>query len=162
MSIDVRRFGVGQRRPHGPEGSRRLEGVTIHGDVRGAITELAFGRDARLEPHESPNSAWFCVIEGGGWVLVGQEHRRVASGDAVAWPADVLHAAWTDHVPMRAILVELAGPDDAAARGVIEGRARLLGRGAVRMVDRGEGALAPVERSPEELAGRPNPEGEPR
>lgn len=161
MPVDVRRFGVGQRRPHGPEGSRRLEGVTIHGDARGAITELAFGRDARLEPHESPNSAWFCVIEGGGWVLVGQEHRRVAPGDAVSWPADVLHAAWTDHSHMRAILVELAGPDDAAMRGVIEGRARLLGPGEVRVVERGEGALAPVERSADELASAVRREGEP-
>ena len=135
--------------------------MAVHSDARGAITELAFGRDARLEPHDSPNSAWFCVIEGGGWVLVGQEHRRVAPGDAVAWPADVLHAAWTDHVPMRVILVELAGPDDAAMRGVVEGRARLLGPGDARTVDRGTGSLASVDRSPDELAGRSPREGEP-
>ena len=161
MPIDVRRFGVGQRRPQGPAGSRRVEGVIVHSDARGAITELAFGRDARLEPHESPSSAWLCVIEGGGWVLVGQEHRRVAPGDAVAWPANVLHAAWTDHVPMRAILVELAGPDDAGVRGILEGRARLLGAGGARQAERGEGSLAPVERGRDELAEPGKREGEP-
>jgi hypothetical protein len=62
---------------------------------------------------------------------------------------------------MRAILVELAGPDDAAVRGIIEGRARLPGPGEVRVVARGEGALAPVERSAQELASRTNLEGEP-
>ena len=143
MPIDVRRFGVGHRQPQGPEGSRGLQGAVIHSDARGTISELAFGRDARLEPHESPNSAWFCVIEGGGWVLVGEEHRRVAPGDAVSWPADLVHAAWTDHSHMRAILVELAGPDDAALRGILEGRARLIGPGQQRLIDRGEGGLAP-------------------
>lgn len=143
MPLDIRRFGVGQRRPHGPDGSRNLQGVTVHSDARGAIIELAFGRDARLEPHESPSSAWFCVIEGGGWVLVGQEHRRVSAGDAVSWPADVLHAAWTDHAQMRAILVELTGADDTHLRGILEGRARLVGPGKARPGDRGEGSLAP-------------------
>jgi len=98
-----------------------VEGVTIHSDARGAITELAFARGARLEPHQSRDSAWLCVVEGVGWVLVGDDHRQVAPGDAVIWPAGVVHAAWTDHAPMRAILVDLAGPDDAAWRGILDG-----------------------------------------
>lgn len=130
----------------------------MHSDARGTITELAFGRDAHLAPHESPSSAWLCVIEGGGWVLVGEAHRRVSAGDVVTWPANVVHAAWTDHAHMRAILVELAGADDADLRGMVEGRARLLGPGEGGRADRGIGSLAPRVVEPGSDANR---EGEP-
>ena len=53
------------------------------------------------------------MIEGGGWTLVGDERIRVAAGEAIVWPADVVHAAWTDYSNMRAIVVEFAGADDA-------------------------------------------------
>ena len=142
MPIDVRRFGVGHRRPQGPEGSVGVDGQVVYGDGRGVISELAFARNARLEPHESPNSTWLLVIEGGGWVQVGEERRRVAAGEAVAWPAGIVHAAWTEQSHMRAVQVELSGPDDAAVRGVLEGRARLIGPGEGRVVDRGTGRLA--------------------
>jgi len=158
VPIEVRRFGVGNRRPEGPAGSRRVEGQVIHGDARGAISELSFARDALLETHESPNSAWFCVIEGGGWVLVGDERQRVASGEAVVWPANVIHGAWTEHSHMRAILVELAGTDDAALRGIIEGRALVLGPGEVGAIGRGDGRLVGPAREPPPSGDR---EGEP-
>jgi quercetin dioxygenase-like cupin family protein len=158
LPIDVRRFGVGHRRPQGPEGTRGVEGVVLHADARGAISELAFARGARLESHQGPNAAWLCVIEGGGWVQVGEEARRVAAGEAVAWPADVPHAAWTDQVPMRALLVELTGADDAWARGILEGRSRLVGPGQGRAADRGEGQLAPKPVDPADFVTR---EGEP-
>lgn len=158
MPVVVTRFGVGQRRPQGPDGSSGVEGVTIHGDARGTITELAFARGARLEPHESPDSAWLCVVEGGGWVLVGADHRRVAAGDAVTWPAGVVHAAWTDHSPMRALLVELSGPDDAALRGILAGSARLVGSSRPLRAEPGEGGLAPRDVP----IGPANRQGEPR
>ena len=41
--------------------------------ARGVIAELAFARGARIEPHANPNTTWFIVIEGGGWVGVGDE-----------------------------------------------------------------------------------------
>lgn len=129
----------------------------VHSDARGAISELAFVAGARLEPHESPNEAWLCVIEGGGWVLVGEEARRVAAGEAVTLPANVIHAAWTDHAPMRALLVELTGADDAWARGILEGRVRVLGPGEAHPARRGVGQLAPRSVNPDD-AGR---EGEP-
>ena len=157
MPIDATRFGVGHRRAHGPAGSRGVEGQVIHGDARGTITELAFGRGARLEPHDSPNSAWLCVIEGGGWVGVGDERIRVAAGEAVAWPAGAVRAAWTEQSTLRAVLVELAGPDDAAVRGILEVQARPVGSGGLRQLGRGEGSLAPSE-PPSAAADR---EGEP-
>jgi len=107
VPIEVRRFGIGHRRPEGPPGTVGVTGGAIHSDERGFIGELAFGRGARIEPHTSPNTIWFIVIEGGGWVGVGDERTRVAAGEAVLWPPDLLHSAWTEHSEMRAIVIEL-------------------------------------------------------
>jgi hypothetical protein len=120
------------------------------------ISELAFGRNGRIEPHSNPNTTWFIVIEGGGWVVVDGEPLRVAAGEAVLWPPDVPHGAWADHGPMRAFVVELAGPDDTSFRGILEGRALEIGSGA-RVVSRGEGTFSGPDHPP-----RPDPEaGEP-
>lgn len=145
MPIEVRRFGVGHRRPDGPPGSEGLTGQVIHNDGRGIVAELAFSRGGRIEPHSNPNTSYFIVIEGGGWTQVAEERIRVAAGEAVVWPADVLHGAWTDHTNMRAFVVEFAGRDDAAVRGILEGVARELGPGEER-VSKAEGSLAPRDR----------------
>ena len=126
MPIEVRRFGVGNRRPGGPRGSEGVSGQVIHSD----------------EPHSTPNTTWFIVIEGGGWTLVGDERLRVAAGEAVLWPPDEIHGAWTDYSHMRAIVVEFSGPDDSAVRGILAGSARELLPGEPH-AERGEGALAP-------------------
>ncbi len=120
MPIEIRRFGVGHRRPDGPPGTVGVTGQLIHADGRGVIAELAFGRRASVPAHSNVNSAWFLVLEGGGFVRVGDEQARVAAGEAVEWPAGVPHAAWTDLSEMRAIVVELAGADDAFLRGIID------------------------------------------
>ena len=108
------------------------------------------------------------MIEGGGWVGVGDERTRVQAGEAVVWPPDVLHAAWTDGTPMRAIVVEFAAPQ-LALPDVIEGEAVRIGPGEPasggsgvgrRRAPRGEGRLAP--RRAEPAAEGDNPEGEPR
>jgi quercetin dioxygenase-like cupin family protein len=145
VPIEVRRFGVGHRRPDGPPGSEGLTGQVIHGDARGSVAELAFSRGGRIEPHSNPNTTYFIVIEGGGWTLVGDERIRVAAGEAVVWPADVPHAAWTDYSHMRALVVEFSGADDAAARGILEGAALALAPGAAP-VSPGEGRLVPPDR----------------
>jgi quercetin dioxygenase-like cupin family protein len=139
MPIEIRRFGVGNRRPDGPIGSVGLTGQVIASDARGNISELAFARNARIEPHASPNMIWFIVFEGGGWVAVGDEYTRVAAGEAALWPADIPHAAWTEHSEMRAILVELAGSDDA----IMIGQARVataddlpIGKGVGQLAER--------------------------
>ena len=139
MPIEIRRFGVGHRRPDGPIGSVGLTGQVIHSDGRGTVSELAFARNARIEPHASPNTTYFIVIEGGGWVGVGDERTRIAAGEAAVWPADILHAAWTEHSEMRAFVVEFMWADD---RDTVIGRARAVGRGD-RPVARGAGQLAP-------------------
>ena len=139
MPIEIRRFGVGHRRPDGPPGSVGLAGQVLHSDGRGLISELAFARAARIEPHSSPNMTWFIVVEGGGWVGVGDERTRIAAGEAALWPADIVHSAWTEHSEMRAFVVEFTGADDA---GTLPGQARELTPGADSPAERGVGALA--------------------
>jgi quercetin dioxygenase-like cupin family protein len=154
--MEIRRFGVGNRRPEGPIGSEGIEGQVIHSDARGVIAELAFRKGGRIEPHDNPNTTWFVVIEGGGYVQVGEEQRRVAAGEAVLWPAGVTHGAWTEHGPMRAFVVEFAGSDDSHLRGILDGIARRLGPGEAGKATKGEGRLAP-RNSPEPI----DREGEP-
>src|SRR4051794_10175373 len=127
--MEIVRFGVGHRRPDGPPGTTGVSGQVIHSDARGVVSELAFARRASVEAHSNPNTTWFVVIEGGGYVQVGEDRARVAAGEAVLWPAGVDHAAWTEHGEMRAFVIEFAGADDSAAGGpgILPGRAvRLL------------------------------------
>jgi quercetin dioxygenase-like cupin family protein len=138
MPIEIRRFGVGHRRPEGPAGSVGLTGQVIHADGRGNISELAFARNGRIEPHTSPNTTWLIVVEGGGWVAVGEEYTRIAAGEAVLWPADIPHGAWTEHSQMRAFLVEFIGSEDA-----IVGTAATAHTDADLPIGRGVGQLAP-------------------
>jgi quercetin dioxygenase-like cupin family protein len=146
MPIEVRRFGVGHRRPDGPAGSEGLAGQVIHSDGRGVVAELAFSRGGRIEPHSNPNTTYLVVIEGGGWTQVGDERIRVSAGEAVVWPAGIPHGAWTDYSQMRAIVVEFAGGDDAALREILEGVARELPAGTA--VAPAEGYLSPPDRPP--------------
>jgi quercetin dioxygenase-like cupin family protein len=138
--MEIRRFGVGHRRPDGPARTSGVAGGVIHADARGTISEVAFARGGRMEPHTNPNESWFVVIEGGGWVRVGGDVARIAAGEAVCWPAGVDHAAWAEASEMRAILVELAGHgagevhliDDAVAHR------RVGGEGAIEAGAQGE------------------------
>ncbi len=141
MPIEIRRFGVGHRRPDGPPGTTGVTGQVIHSDARGVITELAFARAARVEPHINPNTSWLVVIEGGGWVGVGDERARIAAGEAALMPADVPYAAWTEHSQMRAFVIEFAGADDRAMRGILDGVARPVEPGSTGEVARADGAL---------------------
>ncbi len=124
MPVELRRFGVGHRRPDGPPGTRGIEAQVIEGGQLGVIAELAFDRHARITPHSNPNWTCFLVIEGGGWVGVGEERTRVQAGEAAVWPPDVIHAAWTDGTPMRAIVVELFARRVAPAAGARGDRGR--------------------------------------
>jgi mannose-6-phosphate isomerase-like protein (cupin superfamily) len=127
-----------------------VTGQIIHSDARGHVSELLLGRRAVIPPHTNPNTVWFIVFSGGGFVQVGDERTRVSAGEAILWPAEVYHGAYTEETEMRAIVVELAGADDAWARGILEGRARpALGAGAP-LLERGVGQLAEKEPDPRE------------
>src|SRR4051812_20103271 len=155
MPIEIRRFGVGHRRPDGPPGSIGLTGQVIHADARGTVSELAFARGARIEPHSNPNTTYLIVVEGGGWVGVDGERTRIAAGEAAVWPADIIHSAWTEHSEMRAFVVEFNGADD---RDIVTGSARDVPSGEGEALAAASGALAP--RPPRSTGGDPN-EGEP-
>jgi quercetin dioxygenase-like cupin family protein len=118
--VEIRRFGPGHRRPEGPPGTTGLTGQVIHADERGVVSELAFSRHGVIAPHSNPKLTLFVVISGGGFVQVGDERLRVNHGEAVVWPADVPHGAYTDGSEMRAIVIELP---EAADPRLLEGRA---------------------------------------
>ena len=124
MPIEVRRFGVGHRRPDGPSGTVGIEGQVIVSGATGVIAELAFGRRAHIVPHANPNPTWFLVIEGGGFVRSGEVRARVAAGEAVLWEPGEVHAAWTELSEMRVIVVDFGTADPATIAGLLEGRAR--------------------------------------
>lgn len=157
--MEIRRFGFGHRRPDGPTGSRGVNAAAIHGDARGSVTELAFGRKAHLELHINSSTTLFIVIEGGGFVRVGDETERVFAGEAILWPAGIPHGASTDLSEMRAIVVGLPAVDDAAGGGIHEGSALAIGPGAVSTQGgKADGGLAPDGRP---AAGYDRAEGEP-
>ena len=137
--MDIRRFGVGHRRPDGPPGTRGVEGQPIHVDARGLIAEMALRPHAVVPPHTNPNLTYFVVVEGGGFVRVGGETARISAGEAVVWPPDVIHAAWTELTPMRAIVVEFAVPLAPGSTLVLEAETVELSVGQAQV----DGALAP-------------------
>jgi quercetin dioxygenase-like cupin family protein len=148
--VEIRRFGPGYRRAEGPPGTQGVAGQVILHDERAVVSELAFGRYAMITPHaNAANTALFIVISGAGFVQVGDERSRVNHGEAVVWPAGVLHGAYTDGTEMRAIVVELTG--DEADRAVIAAEESTLAEEDQRTDEPGapspaEGSLA--ERTP--------------
>jgi quercetin dioxygenase-like cupin family protein len=125
--VEIRRFGIGQRRPDGPPGTHNVHGALIDSGPHGVVAELALARHATIEMHSNPNTTWFVVIEGGGFVTVGSERARVFAGEAVQWPAGVPHGASTELSEMRAIVVEFPVADLALGPGAAIVDARALG-----------------------------------
>ena len=71
-----------------------------------------------VAPHANPNTSLFVVISGGGYVQVGDERTRVNHGEAVLWPANVLHGAYTDGSEMRqAVVIEVPSADSPVLAG---------------------------------------------
>ena len=82
---------------------------------------------------------------------------RIAAGEAALWPADIPHAAWTEHSEMRAFVVELAGADDG---DTVAGRVRaaeaaegLDGRRLRKLVAAATAMRAEARVDPNELTG---------
>ena len=128
--MEIRRFGIGQRRPDGPPGTRKVSAALIDSGPHGVVAELALARQATIEAHTNPNTAWFVVIEGGGFVTVGPERARFFAGEAVLWPAGVPHGASTELSEMRAIVVEFPPVDLALGPGAAIVDAPVLRAGA--------------------------------
>jgi mannose-6-phosphate isomerase-like protein (cupin superfamily) len=142
--VEIRRFGPGHRKPLG-EPAAGLASQVIWSDARAHVAELAFSRRAAYGPSTSPSSTLFVVVSGGGWVQVADERVPVRHGEAVVWPAAVPHAAWTDGIEMRAIIVEL--PEDGT-------RSPALIDGAAVAVAEASGGPSPVTPARGRLADR--------
>ena len=102
-----------------------MRAAIIDSGPAGVVVELALGRHAIIEAHSNPNTTWFVVIEGGGFVSVGAERARVFAGEAVLWPAGVPHGASTELSEMRAIVVEFPALELSLGPGpgaVVDGR----------------------------------------
>lgn len=121
--MEIRRFGPGHRRADGPPGTQGVAGQVIHSDEHAIVAELAFGRYGMVTPHTNPNLALFVVISGGGFVQVDGERSRINHGEAVVWPPDVPHGAYTDGSEMRAIVVEILDGGASGGERLLEGSA---------------------------------------
>jgi quercetin dioxygenase-like cupin family protein len=141
--MDIRKFGPGNRRADGPLGTQGVGSAVIHHDERALVTELAFSPYAMVAPHSNPNTALFVVISGGGYVQVGDERTRVNHGEAVLWPADVPHGAYTDGTEMRAIVIELPAENALVLAGEA---ARVLTEATGGATRPTEGGLAPRQK----------------
>ncbi len=117
--MEIRRFGIGHRRPDGPPGTTGVSGSVVESGPHATIAELAFARGASVHPHANRNATWFLVIEGGGFVRVGDQQARVGAGEAVMWPAGEVHAAWTELSEMRAIVVEIGAADPTVVAALL-------------------------------------------
>jgi quercetin dioxygenase-like cupin family protein len=161
--MEIKRFGPGHRRPDGPPGTQGVAGQLIYNDDRAYITELAFQRYAIITPHANPtNTSIFIVISGGGFVQVGDERTRINHGEAVVWPPESIHGAYTDGTEMRAIVVELIGGREGDTEHEPGGRMASLAGSAQEIsrepVTPAEGTLADRKVSREEYDSH---EGEP-
>jgi quercetin dioxygenase-like cupin family protein len=153
--VEIRRFGIGHRQHDGPPGTHGVEATPVHVDDRGVVAEVALKPNAAIAPHSNPNLGYFLVIEGGGFVQVGEERARVAAGEAVVWPPNVVHAAWTELTPMRAIVVEFAPAEGGAGPALLSEGGAVEPLAAEPTTADGEVAgeqlaLSPERRSPEE------------
>ena len=93
--MEIVRFGVGHRRPEGPPGTTGVERPGHHSRRRGHRSPSSPSpRTARIEPHANPNTTWFVVIEGGGFVRgrradPGRRRRgRAVAARRAAWRVD--------------------------------------------------------------------------
>lgn len=142
--MEIRRFGIGQRRPDGPAGTHNVQAALIDSGPHGVVAELALARHATIETHSNPNMAWFVVIEGGGFVTVGPERARVFAGEAVLWPAGVPHGASTDVSEMRAIVIEFPPADLVLGPGAAIVDARAVEVGETSAASAAAAAVAPA------------------
>jgi quercetin dioxygenase-like cupin family protein len=89
--------------------ARRHNGLPILLDRPLAVVALYLEAHGVMEEHSADVPILLLVIEGSGFVRVGDAHgeqRAVAAGDAVLWPAGVEHTLWTDDQSLRAIAIE--------------------------------------------------------
>jgi quercetin dioxygenase-like cupin family protein len=87
----------------------RYGGSPILLDHPTSVALLSLDAHGTIDEHDADHDGLVVIIEGSGFVRVGgpgAQEIAVAAGDAVLWPAHVLHVLWTTDQPMRAIAIE--------------------------------------------------------
>ncbi len=90
---------------------KRYNGMPFRLDYPVTVVSLYFDESGEMDEHAAPFPIFFLVIAGSGFVRVGgpeAETQAVTAGDALLWPANVLHTAWTEDTTMQAITIECA------------------------------------------------------
>jgi quercetin dioxygenase-like cupin family protein len=90
--------------------AERYLGSPIVLDQPIGVFALFFDADAEIHEHDAEYPILFLVIGGSGYVRVGGPDapaERVHAGNALLWPANTLHKAWTTDEPMQALTIEL-------------------------------------------------------
>ncbi len=104
--MDIRHFGEGYRRAEPPPNCKNMSARAFFTDAGVIVAELAFQPHGEIWAHSAPHPILFVVIAGQGFVRVGEEESPVHAGDAVVWPANLLHQAWTTEEAMTALAFE--------------------------------------------------------
>ncbi len=102
---DIRKFGPGNRRADPPPNTTGIHPAILLNEEFGFVAELYFEPGGDIWEHSSEDLILFVVIDGKGWVRVDGEESEVSTGDAVLWPPDRLHKAWTEQSFLSAIVV---------------------------------------------------------
>jgi len=90
------------------EVSRRFDGPPIILARPNTVVALYLDAYGEMDEHDAPEPILFMVMGGRGFVRVGGpsgDTLAVSGGDALLWPANTLHKAWTDDEPLHAIAV---------------------------------------------------------
>ena len=98
------------------EVARRLNGAPLVVNAPLSVAALYFDPGARMDEHDADHPILFLVTGGAGYLRLGGalgETRAVTAGDAVLWPAAMLHTVWTAESPLEALAVEC--PPERAA-----------------------------------------------
>ena len=93
------------------QSSPPLASLPILLDRQNSVGALYLDAQSGMDEIDTPEPILFLVVSGRGFVRLGGpqgETAEVSAGDAVLWPADVMHKAWTTEEPLQAVVVHYA------------------------------------------------------
>ncbi len=104
--MDIRHWGPGHCRSELLPNCINVRGGAFFNDGQVNVAELAFEPGGEIWEHRALYPILFVVIVGEGFVRVDGQETAVHVGDAVVWPPNVLHKAWTTDKGMTALAFE--------------------------------------------------------
>lgn len=104
--LEILHFGPGYRQSESPPHCVNMFPALIFHDEAIHVVELHFEPGGEIWEHEADHPTLFMVIEGSGYVRVGGEEAVMQAGQAVLWPAHIVHKAWAETEAFTAIVVE--------------------------------------------------------